>query len=74
MSVSKAILLAACVIAAAVVVHGFQSRYSIAAGGVADVVWRIDGMSGNVSVCGATMMGRSYPEMTPNCSPWSAKM
>lgn len=56
MSAQKTMLIAACLVSAAVLANGYWSRYSLSAAGAdGKSVWRIDRRTGRVSVCGALL-------------------
>jgi hypothetical protein len=58
MSQTTTTLIAAALIAFAVLFHGYLTQYTLsAAGNDGETVWRIDGSTGKVSVCGTMLSG-----------------
>jgi hypothetical protein len=58
MSQTTTTLIAAALIAIAVFFHGYLTQYTLsAAGNDGQTVWRIDGSTGQVSVCGTMLSG-----------------
>ncbi len=57
MSNSKAILVAGCLITAAVVAYGYMNRYEISGSGSS--VWKLDRFTGDVAICAIAIPGGS---------------
>jgi hypothetical protein len=57
MSQTTTTLIAAALIAFAVLFHGYLTQYTLSAAGNGETVWRIDGSTGKVSVCGTMLSG-----------------